>query len=96
MIIKFSVNGDELAKFPLFMWKNSRSYLMWLDGLDITIGAGLVTPIYRSLFSVERHPGQLAISIYIGRYGHMFIFQKSEPFLHYEKFKAEIEEMDYE
>ena len=95
-MIDFSVNGKQLAQFPLFMWRNSTSYLLWLTGIDITIGTGSVTPVYRSLFSVERHPGQVAFTLFIGDYGHMLIFQKAYPYIHYEKFKSEIEEMDYE
>ena len=95
-MINFSVNGKTLANFPFFMWKNSTTYLMWLAGLDITIESGTVTPVYRSLFSTERHPGQFAFTVYIGDYGYMFIFQKMYPYFHYEKFKAEIEEIDIE
>jgi hypothetical protein len=95
-MIDFTINGKSLAKFPLFRWKNAGNYFMRLDGIDIVIGSGAVTPVYRSLFSTENHPGQFVLILYIGDYGHMLIFQKMVPYFHYEKFKSEIEALEDE
>ena len=96
MKIGFRINGKLLESFPLLLWRHGGSFFMWLRDLDITAKTGSVTPVYQPLITVERHPGQFVFIWFQKQYGHMFIFQKKYPYIHYEKFISEIEEPEDE
>ncbi len=80
-MIDFTINGKSLAKFPLFRWKNAGNYFMRLDGIDIVISSGAVTPVYRSLFSTENHPGQFVLHLVHRRLRAYVHFPKDGPVL---------------